>query len=130
MKRRILIMAATLATLGLIAAAASAMTAFNSQVTINGTSGSGADRYVFGRVTSLHHACVPGRRVNAYKVVQTGSGTSRVFVDAARTSNHGAWAAHGDFGSIGAKAVVVRKKIGRNHHKACRAASSNSFPFF
>ena len=130
MKRTILVLGATMVACGLIAASAPAVTSFSSQVTIAGTSGSGADRYVFGSVTSHHRACVPARRVKVFKVVSTDSTTSTVLVDIARTSNHGAWAAHGDFGSIGAKATVVRKRIGPHHRKVCRAATSNSFPFF
>jgi hypothetical protein len=130
MKRRILVAATIAAAFGLIAAGAAAVTSFSSQVTIAGTSGSGSDRYVFGSVSSPHRACVPDRRVKVYKVVASDSTTTKVLVDVARTSNHGAWAAHGDFGSIGAKATVVRKKVGPHRHKVCRAAGSNSFPFF
>jgi hypothetical protein len=130
MKRTILVLAVTMAAFGLIAAGAAAVRSFPSQVTIAGTSGSGADRYVFGSVSSPHRACVADRRVKVFKVVTTDSTTTKVLVDIARTSNHGAWAAHGDFGSIGAKATVVRKRIGPHRHKICRADTSNSFPFF
>ena len=130
MKRSILVLVASLATFGLIVAGASAITRYDSQVNILGTSGSSSDLYVFGNVTSSKHKCVANRRVNVYKVDSGPSGPVTTLVDTARTSDRGAWAAHGDFtGAVGAKATAVRKKFGRHHHKVCRFRS-DSFPFF
>jgi hypothetical protein len=130
MKRTILVLAATLAAFGLLVVSAAALKAFSSHVTIRGTDGQFSDLYVFGNVSSSQPRCVADRRVRVYKVDSGPNGPVTTLVDTARTSNHGAFAAHGDFtGAVGAKAAAVRRKFGRHHHKVCRA-TSDSFPFF
>jgi hypothetical protein len=125
MKRTILVMAATLVACGLLVAGASAFRSFSTQVTIKGTQGQFSDFYVFGNVTARHHKCVANRRVNVSKVESSPSGPVNILVDTARTSDNGAWAAHGDFsGSAGVRATAVRRKFGRHHHKVCKSGSA------
>jgi hypothetical protein len=127
MKRSILVVLAATAALVLTAAGASARTSYSSTVTIVGDSGPNSDLYVYGNVASPHHGCVGDRVVKVYKSQPSGT----TLVDTARTSDRGAWAAHGDFSaSFGVKATVVRERIGRRHHRKICQSDSDTLPFF
>jgi hypothetical protein len=128
MKRSILVVLAATAALVLTAVGASARTSYSSTVTIVGDSGpANSDLYVYGNVASAHHACVANRIVKVYKSQPSGT----TLVDTARTSDRGAWAAHGDFSaSFGVKATVVRERIGRRHHHKICQSDSDTLPFF
>ena len=77
-------------------------------------------------VTSPKPKCVANRLVKVYKTSPSGS----TLVDIARTSENGAWAAHGDFSaSFGAKATVVRKTFGRQHHRKVCKSDTDTFGF-
>lgn len=79
------------------------------------------DSLVFGHVNSSRRRCVADRKV---KVFATSPGESPRLVDLARTSDNGGWAARADFfGAGGVKAVAIKTKFGRRHHrKTCRSA--------
>jgi hypothetical protein len=75
---------------------------------------------IFGTVESAKGACIPGRTVRLFEVVDDGPDQ---LVDVARSSRNGAWAGRGDFSGPGdARVVVERRRLGgRGHRHICKA---------
>jgi hypothetical protein len=109
--------------------AAAKSTSFSTKVVVDGSSGTANAATVIGHLESPKKQCLSGRTVMLYEELSNGSSK---LVGTDHSSERGIWAAKGDLADAqDERAKVVRKTIGRRHHRqVCKAAALKFFVLF